>query len=145
MKENSLPKMLRDLRKVHSYTQDYVASALGVVRQTYSHYETGKRSPSPEILYKLAALYHVSVDDLMQQTVELDPEMYYETPSHDSATDYELRDYLRYYDNPYNQKKFRYFNNLEKELIYYFSKLSDEDKKELIEIAKIKAKKQKKD
>ena len=60
-----LSQHLIELRKLHNYTQDDVASSLGIVRQTYSHYETGKRTPSPEILFKLAGLYNISVDDLM--------------------------------------------------------------------------------
>ena len=41
MKNKLLPQKLKELRKVNNYTQDYVAEVLGVVRQTYSHYETG--------------------------------------------------------------------------------------------------------
>ena len=46
MAETLLSQRLKELRKLHNYTQDYVASMLGVVRQTYSHYETGKRTPT---------------------------------------------------------------------------------------------------
>lgn len=48
MKKSLLPQKLKELRKMHNYTQDYVAEALGIVRQTYSHYETGKRMPDAE-------------------------------------------------------------------------------------------------
>lgn len=65
MKNQLLPTKLKELRKVYGFTQDYVASALGIARQTYSHYETGKRTPSSEALFKLAGLYDISVDDLM--------------------------------------------------------------------------------
>jgi DNA-binding XRE family transcriptional regulator len=51
MKNNLLPQKLKELRKAHGYTQDYVASICDVARQTYSHYETGKRTPSSEILF----------------------------------------------------------------------------------------------
>ena len=51
------------------------------------------------------------------------------------------QNFLEYFNNPHNQKKFQYFGNLEKELIYYFEQLSDTDKRELIEIAKIKTRK----
>lgn len=40
MKGKLLPQKLKELRQVNNYTQDYVAAVLGVVRQTYSHYET---------------------------------------------------------------------------------------------------------
>lgn len=142
MKNSLLSTKLKDLRKAHSYTQDYVASALGIVRQTYSHYETGNRTPSAEILFKLAGLYNISVDDLLQLTIDLDRNVYYDAPVPTQSSD-DLADFLEYFNNPNNQKKYQYFNNLEKELLYYFEKISDEDKREMIEFIKIKARKYK--
>ena len=81
MKNTLLPEKLKALRKAHGYNQDYIAEYLGVVRQTYSHYETGKRVPSPDTLFKLALLYQISTDDLMQLSVELDPNVYYDAPA----------------------------------------------------------------
>ena len=37
--------------------------------------------------------------------------------------------FLEYFNNPNNQKKYQMFSNLEKELLYYFEKISDDDKK----------------
>lgn len=142
MAKTLLPQRLKELRKLHNYTQDYVASALGIVRQTYSHYETGKRTPSPEILFKLAGLYNISVDDLMQLTIELDRNIYYDAPAPTQSSE-DLAGFLEYFNNPNNQKKYQFFNNLEKELLYYFEKISDDDKKEIIEFTKIKAHKNK--
>lgn len=137
---NLLPKKLKELRKAHSYTQDYVAEVLGIVRQTYSHYETGKRTPSSEMLYKLAGLYEISIDDLMHLTINLDRNIYYDAPAPTESSQ-EIADFLEYFNSPSNQKKYQYNTNLEKELLYHFSKITDADKKELIEIAKIKARK----
>lgn len=66
--------ILKELRKINGYTQEYVASYLGVVRQTYSFYETGNRKPSAETLYKLSKLYNISIDDLMESAVEKENE-----------------------------------------------------------------------
>ena len=133
-----LPAKLKELRTVYGYTQDYVASALGVVRQTYSHYETGNRTPSSETLFKLAGLYNISVDDLMQLTIELDRNIYYDAPPPTQSSE-DLAAFLEYFNNPKNQKKYQYFSNREKELLYYFEKLDDIDKWEIIEFTKIKA------
>ena len=65
MNKKLLPAKLKQLRIIHGYTQDYIASVLGIARQTYSHYETGKRTPSPDALFKLAGLYNISVDDFI--------------------------------------------------------------------------------
>lgn len=140
MNNQLLSTKLKELRKVHSYTQDDVACAIGVVRQTYSHYETGKRTPSSEILFKLAGLYNISVDDLLQLTMDIDRNIYYDAPAPTQSSE-DLAGFLEYFNNPSNQRKFQMFNNLEKELLYYFEKLSETDKRELIEITKIKARK----
>ena len=137
MKNTIIPEKLKELRKANGYTQDYVASYLGIVRQTYSHYETGKRTPNYETIYKLAGLYNISVDDLIQLTIvseELEEYNYYSIPQN---TD--LSDYLDYLNNPNNSKKFHLLNRFEKELLYYFEKLSESDRKEIIEFTKIKA------
>ena len=140
MKTKLFSEKLKELRKVHGYTQDYTATACGVARQTYSHYETGTRTPGSEILFKLAGLYDISVDDLMQLTIDLDRNIYYDAPAPTQSSE-DLAGFLEYFNNPNNQKKFRYFNNLEKELLYYFEKISEADKKEIIEFTKIKARK----
>lgn len=138
MKNQLLSAKLKELRKVYNYTQDDVASALGVVRQTYSHYETGKRTPDSEALYKLAGLYNISVDDLLQLTLELDRNDYYDAPAPTQSSE-DLAGFLEYFNNPNNKKRLQHFNNLEKELLYYFEKIPDEDKREIIEFTKIKA------
>ena len=140
METTLLSKRLKELRKINNYTQDYVASALGVIRQTYSHYETGKRTPNSEMLYKLAGLYDISVDDLLHLSIDLDKNIYYEAPGPTQSSD-DLAAYLDFFNNPSNQKKFQYNTNLEKELLYYFQKITDSDKKEIIEFTKIKTQK----
>ena len=142
MNATLLAKRLKELRKLHNYTQDDVASALGVIRQTYSHYETGKRTPNSEILFKLAGLYNISVDDLMQLTIDLDRNVYYDAPAPTQSSE-DLTGFLEYFSNPNNRKKYQFFNSLEKELLYYFDKISDDDKREIIEFTKIKARKNK--
>lgn len=140
MADSLLSKRLKELRKVYNYTQDYVADVIGATRQTYSHYETGRRKPSPETLYKLAGLYNISVDDLLHLSMDFDRNVYYEAPGPSQNSDF-LSEYLDYFNDPKNKKKYQYHSNLEKEILFYFQKLSDTDKKELIEISKIKANK----
>lgn len=138
MKNSIVPERLKELRKANGYTQDYVASYLGIVRQTYSHYETGKRTPNYDTIYKLAGLYNISVDDLIQFTViaeELEEYSY----SIQSPSNEDLSEYLDYLNNPSNSKKFHLLNRYEKELLYYFEKLSEDDRREIIEFTKIKA------
>jgi len=64
---------IRNLREDNDWTQQYVADFLGVNRRTYSAYETGVNSISPETLIQLAELYHTSVDYLLGLTREKKP------------------------------------------------------------------------
>ena len=59
---------LKDLREDNDLTQQQVADLLYVNRRTYSSYETGARSMSPEMLIKIAEIYKVSVDYLLGVT-----------------------------------------------------------------------------
>ena len=140
MQKSMLSMRLKELRKFNNYTQDYVAEVLGTTRQTYSHYETGRRKPSSETIYMLASLYNVSVDDLLHLSIEFDKNIFYEAPGSSQESD-DLSAFLEFFNEPRNQKKFQYHTNLEKELLYYFQKIPDLEKRELIDIAKIKAKK----
>ncbi len=74
----------------------------------------------------------------MQLTIELDRNIYYDAPAPTQSSE-DLAGFLEYFNNPNNKKKYQYFNNLEKELLYYFEKISEDDKKEIIEFTKIKA------
>ena len=64
---NRFGKYLRMLRKQNKYSQQDVADKLQIVRQTYSHYETGRIIPSIDIVCQLAEIYSVSVVSLMEQ------------------------------------------------------------------------------
>jgi len=56
---------IRELREDKGWTQQYVADLLFVNRRTYSSYETGARTMSPDILIKLSKIHNVSVDYLL--------------------------------------------------------------------------------
>lgn len=122
MKDNNynqlLSAKLKELRKIHGLKQENVAVGLGITRQTYSHYETGRRSPSPEVLFKLAGIYNISVDDLLQLTIELDRNIYYDAPAPTPSSE-SLAEFLEYFNNPSNQKKYQHCTTLEKEVLFY--------------------------
>ena len=62
----NLAKNLKDLRKQFGYTQKYVAEQLGIIYQSYQHYEWGLTVPTLQNFIKLAKLYNVSCDDLLE-------------------------------------------------------------------------------
>lgn len=141
MANKTLADKLKELRKFHNYNQEDIAAVIGVIRQTYSHYETGKRTPSGDILCKLARFYNITMDELIADTVELDPDLYFTSPVPTQKAE-EFGEYLSYFNTDTNKKKFQFHTVLEKELLYYFEKLSEADKKEIIEFTKIKTRRQ---
>lgn len=62
------------LRKQKRLSQMYVAEAMKVSRQAISHWEVGTALPSTENLRKLAELYGVSIDELLNDQMSLNPE-----------------------------------------------------------------------
>lgn len=59
---------LKIIRELKNYTQKYVADKIGCTYQTYNSYENGKREIGVVKLMKLAQLYDVSVDFLLNKT-----------------------------------------------------------------------------
>ncbi len=62
------PERLKKIRKEKGVSQSDVAEILGISRQAYNHYETGRRDPSNESLNTLANYFSVSVDYLLGRT-----------------------------------------------------------------------------
>ena len=56
---------LKKLRLQEGLTQQQLADKLGVTKSVVSYYELQERYPSPEVLTKLASIFHVSTDFLL--------------------------------------------------------------------------------
>lgn len=56
---------LANLRKINQYSQEFVAEKIGVSRQAVAKWETGETTPDIVNCKALAALYDVSLDDLV--------------------------------------------------------------------------------
>ncbi len=56
---------LKEMRIQAGMTQQQLASKLGITKSVISFYELRERTPSPEILVKLAAEFKVSSDYLL--------------------------------------------------------------------------------
>lgn len=62
---NGLPEKLRSLRSTFGLSQREVANSLNLSSSIISSYETGERTPSVEVLIRLATLYQCSTDYLL--------------------------------------------------------------------------------
>ena len=56
---------LMTLRKLHNISQEELAEKIGISRQTLSKYETGESLPDIEKCKRLADVFGVTVDDLL--------------------------------------------------------------------------------
>ena len=56
---------LKELRKRNKMTQLQLANLLGITKSVVSFYENRERTPSPEILVKIASVFHVTTDYLL--------------------------------------------------------------------------------
>ncbi|MEO1772459.1 helix-turn-helix domain-containing protein [Candidatus Enterococcus ferrettii] len=57
---------LRERRNILHMTQDEVAEALGVTRQTISNWENGRSYPDIERIIRLSDIYQLSLDELLK-------------------------------------------------------------------------------
>ena len=63
-------KNLQKLRKQRNLTQEAMAEAVGVARQTIAKWEAEESSPDLEMSSRLASVLEVSLDDLVNAPVE---------------------------------------------------------------------------
>jgi len=65
----NFPKIIKELREQHGFSQVYVATQLNIRHSSYYKYERGIARPEYENLVKLARLYDVSVDYLLENDI----------------------------------------------------------------------------
>ncbi|WP_074792244.1 helix-turn-helix domain-containing protein [Pseudobutyrivibrio ruminis] len=58
-------KRIRDLREDSDYTQEYVASVLGISQTMYARYERGANELPIRHLIELCKLYKISADYIL--------------------------------------------------------------------------------
>lgn len=63
--ERNFGAILKELRLKSNLTQKQLANQIGVTKSVVSFYELRTRTPSPDVLTKLAAVFHVSTDFLL--------------------------------------------------------------------------------
>ena len=64
---------IRAIREDRDLSQKQVAEAIGITQRKYSYLETGTQQWTDELLVRLAAFYHTSVDYLLCLTDDSSP------------------------------------------------------------------------
>lgn len=65
MVEYNFGDKLKQLRLESGLTQKQLAEQIGITKSVVSFYELRERTPSPDVLVKLAGIFHVSADYLL--------------------------------------------------------------------------------
>lgn len=138
MTNKTLGQYLKELRKSFNYTQEFAASQLDVSRQAYSHYENGRAIPTNDTLYKIATLYHVSAEVLIELSLQTDGNTFLEEPSPYKV---ELDSFLDYIGASENAERYKNLSNKEKHVLFYFNSIPTSEQDEILEILQIKLRK----
>jgi len=112
---------LKRLRQNNSFTQQQVADALNIDRSTYAYYESGKTTPDINALIKLARIFNVSFNDLLED--ENLPQGVADT----GRLDYRYQNRARFSNTVYELTK------AEKQMVIYYRIMSPERQKELLD------------
>lgn len=59
---------IEDIRKAKGYTQEFVASAVGIATSSYNQYETGARNIPADIAQRIADTLGVEVGEIFLPT-----------------------------------------------------------------------------
>ncbi|MBE7035707.1 MAG: helix-turn-helix transcriptional regulator [Ruminococcaceae bacterium] len=66
--DTSFPSKLKALRITHGKSQEALAKELGISRSCLANYETGNRQPDQETLIRIADIFNVLTDYLVDRT-----------------------------------------------------------------------------
>lgn len=137
MNTNELGKYLRNLRKSHNYTQEYVASQLNVIHQTYSHYETGRITPPADALYLLARLYHIPTENILRLTIPGNTCKDVVPTQFSVNTAEELSTFIKYMKEPKQYVKYKHLSPKEKRVLYFYQKLNSANQDKIVDLIRL--------
>lgn len=83
--KQTLGEKLSQLRRENGYTQDDIALKLGITPQAISKWENDLSCPDIMLLPALAKLYHISIDEMLIRSEELNEDIY-EKPDYEKST-----------------------------------------------------------
>lgn len=139
----TLGQFLRELRTLDGYSQEFVASHLDIIRQTYSHYETGRILPPTDSLYKLSQLYYIPIERFFELSDHSkkhddihDTDTWKKTSAdivHNLPKSYSYRNKSTAHSIDLNK-----LTPNEMEMLFYYQQLDVQDKQDILEFMEIK-------
>lgn len=70
MNTKLISRHLQLLRKNHNFTQEELAKKLNISRQAVSKWETETTIPDLEVLLKISKLYGITINDILEPTIQ---------------------------------------------------------------------------
>lgn len=64
----SINEKIKNLRKESGYTQKELSEKLSISERQYINIESGKSKPSLETIIKIADIYNISIDYIVERT-----------------------------------------------------------------------------
>ncbi len=121
MNSTTLGERIRELRIKNGYSQEMLASLLGVTRQSVSHYESNRRIPTLSSLLRLAELFQVPVDTFVNRI-----------PA--GSADH-VRENTFLVGLSADALNYTNITPLESQLLRYFRAMGDDDREQMIALA----------
>lgn len=116
-----LSEQLKIIRKANKFTQQGLADAIGIERSTYASYETGRNKPDVILLSKIAKVFNVSSDFILEI---------------DTTVPLNVEDVPVQYKKKSDNKLVSTLSKEEKSVLAKYRLLSDNKKTELVDFLK---------
>lgn len=113
-----LSEQLKIIRKANKFTQQGLADAIGIERSTYASYETGRNKPDAVLLSKIAKVFDVSSDFILEI---------------DTTVPLNVEDISVQYKKKSGNKLVSTLSKEEKSVLAKYRLLSDDKKTELVD------------
>ena len=113
-----LSEQLKIIRKANKFTQQGLADAIGIERSTYASYETGRNKPDAVLLSKIAKVFNVSSDFILEI---------------DTTVPLNVEDISVQYKKKSGNKLVSTLSKEEKSVLAKYRLLSDDKKAELVD------------
>ena len=113
-----LSEQLKIIRKANKFTQQGLADAIGIERSTYASYETGRNKPDVILLSKIAKVFDVSSDFILEI---------------DTTVPLNVEDISVQYKKKSGNKLVSTLSKEEKSVLAKYRLLSDDKKAELVD------------
>jgi transcriptional regulator with XRE-family HTH domain len=89
---------LKKLRTISAYTQEEIATALGITRSAYSNYESGEREMPLDVLEKAAKLFGCELHIFFEEGETTDDMMLASAFRLDGLSESDLHEIMRFKD-----------------------------------------------